>query len=77
MNHHPIAFFFCSNNTMYHAKQLTCLLSSKFDSRSHVGFLFLCENNKKSIRDSLALFSARSLPKHSWVITNNVFLGRD
>ena len=74
-----IAFFYCSNNTIYHAKQLTSLLSSPLicrkDDRSGslIGAgVFLYSHNEESI----ALFSARSLPKHTWINDNNRFQGK-
>jgi hypothetical protein len=83
MNLHPIAFFYCSNNNIFHAQQNTCLLSSSFPSakpkqeiKSGNGF-YIHKEPTNSIRRSICLFVTRSLPKPTWQNSNNVFLGRE
>lgn len=78
MNNQPIAFLFCSNNTMLVARQLTSLLSLNYTdspkSTTYTKGVFLIES---SFRKSLVLFSIRQLPKHTWINSHNLFLGRD
>lgn len=82
MNNHPIAFFFCGSNDMFSSQQNTCLLSSPFPSakpkqeiKSGNGF-YIHKDHIDSIMRSITLFVTRSLPKHTWINSNNVFIGR-
>ena len=72
MDIQPIAFFFCSNNNIFKAQQETCFLSSHYAS-GH-GFS-IYKTPTDSIRRSIALYCARSLPNHTWINDNNRFLG--
>ena len=81
MNDQPIAFFYCSNNNMFNAQQSTCLLSSPYPSakpkqeiKSGNGF-YIHKQPTDSIRRSICLFVTRSLPKPTWLNSNDVFLG--
>jgi len=80
MNHHPIAFFYCHCNDIYHAKQLTSLLPSamrgqvwKYTSNG----VFIHKTPPDNIRRSIALYCAKSLPINTWVNSNDVFIGRE
>lgn len=85
MDNRHIAFLYCSNNDMFHAQQKTCLISSTTptakrngvgDIKSGNGF-YIYKTPTDSIRRSIALFCVRSLPKHTWINSNNVFIGRE
>jgi hypothetical protein len=83
MNNHPIAFFFCDSNNMFSAQQGSCLLSHTLmsprdDKRGDIkgNGIFMYEEHIDNIRRSISLFCVRSLPKHTWVNSNNVFLSR-
>lgn len=83
MNEHQIAFFYCSNNNIFHAQQSTCLLSSPYPSakpkqeiKSGNGF-YIHKQPTDSIRRSICLFVTRGLPKPTWLNSNDVFLGRE
>jgi len=77
MDNHPIAFFYCDSNNMFKAQVQTCLLSCNYSSNrmsSYSGGVFISKNN---IRRCIALFSARSLPKHTWINDQDRYLGRE
>jgi hypothetical protein len=81
MDNHPIAFFYCNANGLFEAKQWTCLFSNNHTTHakqsSYTNGVFIYKTNTDSIRRSIALFSARSLPKHNWINDNNKFIGRE
>ena len=73
MNNHPIAFFLCAGDGMFHAQQGTCLISFQF-SNSH-GF-YIYRHPKDSIRRVVALYCVRRLPIYEWHKNTDVFIGR-
>ena len=74
----PFAFLYCSNNTMFSANQHTCLLSLNYtDSPKFATYTKGVFLTKKGFRESITLFAIRSLPKHTWFNSNNVFIGRE
>ncbi len=75
MNNHPIAFFYCSNNNMFSAQQMTCLLSGMWNPI--IGDVKIYKEPKDSIRRSIALYCVRCLPKKTWINDNNRFIGRE
>jgi len=50
------------------------LLSSEYTKSSHFTNLGV---NKESLRKSLSLYVARSVPKHSWINDQDRYLGRE
>jgi hypothetical protein len=75
MNNPP--FFYCHGNNIFHSVQNIGLFSSTF-SPAHpkkeikgLGFYIRPLN----IRQSVALYTARTLPKPTWLNTNNVYIG--
>ena len=68
-------FFMCECNDVFHSVQGTSLLSSTINHRSNsykgLGE-YMYPNN---IRHCIALYCVRSIPKHSWVNSNNVYIG--
>ncbi len=79
-----LAFLICDGNDLYHAVLSTCLLSSVYlsprDSKKGVlkgqGVLMYKEN-LENIRRTIIFFSVRSLPKHTWVTSNDLLIGRE
>ena len=69
------------NNDIFHAKQYTSIFSTHTmqhkDNRIKGKGVLIYENNIENLRRSIAMFSIRSLPKHTWVNSNNVFVGRE
>lgn len=69
-------FFNTHNNDLFHSIQGAYILSSTS----------FCHNNSikgsgtymypPNLRRSISLFCARSLPKHSWKNSNDVYIGR-
>ena len=80
MNNHPIAFFLCEANDVFHSSQGTCLLSytilsPRDDKRGDIKGLGVFMYKDK-LAHALALFCARSLVKSNWQNSNNVFIWR-
>jgi hypothetical protein len=78
-----IAFFLCEVNDICHARQGNCLLSSPLISPrdDRRGLLkgqgiFIYSENIDNIRKTIGLFSARCLPKPTWINDSDVFLER-
>ncbi len=67
-----IAYLLANGNNMSEANQRTCLLSQ--NSLLKYGGFYIPKNH---IRDSIVLFSIRSLPKHTWIKDSDIFLERD
>ena len=80
MNNQPIAFLLTEGNDIYHVGQGTCFLSYTYsypnDGRVVANGVYLHKEPKDILRRAVALFSARSLPKHNWINDNNRFIGR-
>jgi len=88
MNNHPMkehqfCFIYWDTNTIYSAKQFTSFLSSTSSTQKRNGKgdiqgkgHCLYYHNIDNIRRAVALFSIRSLPKHTWINSDNVFIGR-
>jgi len=81
MDNYPFCFIYWDTNSLYSAKQFTTFLSSTSSTQKRNGIgdiqgkghYIYCDN----IRKSMTLFSIRSLPKHTWINSNNVFIGRE
>jgi hypothetical protein len=79
-----IAFFLCDANNIFHARQGTSLLSSPLiyprdDRRGLLKGLgiFIYSENIDNIRKTIGLFSARCLPKPTWINDSDVFLEKN
>ncbi len=79
-----IAFFLCEVNDICHARKGTSLLSSPLisprdDRRGLLKGLgiFIYSESIDNIRKTMGLFSARCLPKHTWINDGDVYLGKD
>ncbi len=64
-----IGYFFFIGNDIYHSVFIrhSCFLSSTSSINHGIPL------SKESIRRSIALFSVRSLPRHTWVNNCDVF----
>lgn len=73
--HYPYNFFNTASNDVFTSVQQAYLISSTtpcHDRPKGLG-IYMYPNN---IRHCIALFCVRSIPKHSWINSNNVYIGR-
>ncbi len=63
-----VCYLSANANNMSEASRITCLLSE--NSLPKYGGLYIAKNN---LRKSVVLFSARSLPKHTWINDPDVY----
>ena len=66
-----IAYLSANANNMSEASRITCLLSE--NTLLKYGGFYIAKNN---LRKSVVLFSARSLPKHTWINEPDTFIGK-
>jgi len=78
MNNYTFFFLLCDSNDLFHGKVKTCVLSSEYslrtNNRSKSSAIFV---DQDILRKSIVVYSIRSLPIHTWMNTNNLFLGRE
>ena len=67
-------FFYSGNNNVFASIQGVALISSTSNAnnrpKGHGTYMY-----DDNIRRAIALFCVRSIPKHSWINSNNVYIG--
>ena len=77
MSNTPYLFLYSDSNSIFNSIQQTALLSSTSScSYKHDGKIkgIGCYIYNNNIRHCLALYCVRSIPKHTWINSNNVYI---
>ena len=77
MSNQHYGFFHSDSNSVFNSIQGVALLSSTTSHRSTRNkglgeYLY-----SQGIRRAIALFCVRSIPKHNWINSNNVYIGKE